>query len=331
MDNENELTQIITDEDHGENEEIQEMEAGGHLNVIPFHLIKIGNSSQQAANRFTNVIKEKNSKYYKQTYRAAWEQMPDFKGWLKGVKGQPTRAYCIYCDKTLHAHRLSLLKHTCTIRHQKAAQLNGNPTRQQVNLNVSMDSNMQTVIVNEEGILTEEDDSNELMQSQIIYTTQEEIEDAEIDHDTENERDNDEDSEGEEIVSGATTDNSASKKIQFANVAPISTHVIDTTRGAPVSGLSVSLYKLVDGRWTYINEGLTDPGGRFNNFIKRSNFTPGRYKLHYDVDRYFEAKRQESVYPFIEVVFDSSTMTRHHFPLLLSPNSYTTYRSTHDD
>lgn len=44
-------------------------------------------------------------------------------GWLRGVQGEPTRAYCTYCQKTLHAHRLSLLKHTCTIRHQKAAQL----------------------------------------------------------------------------------------------------------------------------------------------------------------------------------------------------------------
>lgn len=48
-----------------------------------------------------------------------------FVGWLRGVQGEPTRAYCTYCQKTLHAHRLSLLKHTCTIRHQKAAQIHG--------------------------------------------------------------------------------------------------------------------------------------------------------------------------------------------------------------
>lgn len=43
-------------------------------------------------------------------------------GWLKGVPGEPNRAYCLYCDKSLHAHCLSLLKHTCTIKHTKAAQ-----------------------------------------------------------------------------------------------------------------------------------------------------------------------------------------------------------------
>jgi hypothetical protein len=47
-----------------------------------------------------------------------------FSGWLKGVPGQPTRAYCSFCEKSLHAHRLSLLKHTCTLKHTKAAQKN---------------------------------------------------------------------------------------------------------------------------------------------------------------------------------------------------------------
>lgn len=34
---------------------------------------------------------------------------------------QSTRAYCLYCKKNLHAHRLSLLKHTCTMKHQRSA------------------------------------------------------------------------------------------------------------------------------------------------------------------------------------------------------------------
>lgn len=82
---------------------------------------------------------------------------------------------------------------------------------------------------------------------------------------------------------------------------PISTTVLDMTRGAPIMGLQVSLYKLIDGRWTYINEGLTNQEGVFQNFMDRVDFSTGRYKLHYDVDRFFENKKQESIYPFIEV------------------------------
>lgn len=76
---------------------------------------------------------------------------------------------------------------------------------------------------------------------------------------------------------------------------------MDTSKGQPICGLQVSLYKLIDGRWTYINEGVTSADGRFFNFLQRSDFSPGRYKLHYDVDRYFESRKQESMYPFIEV------------------------------
>lgn len=93
----------------------------------------------------------------------------------------------------------------------------------------------------------------------------------------------------------------ANQQTQAQPKSPISTHVLDTSRGMTVPGLQVSLYKLVDGRWTYINEGVTNSDGRFANFIERTDFTPGRYKLHFDVDRYFESRKQDSLYPFIEV------------------------------
>ncbi|XP_030765851.1 uncharacterized protein LOC115889890 isoform X2 [Sitophilus oryzae] len=321
MDSVTEVTHIIEEEEAQESEDLQDIESGSHINVIPLHLIKVSNRVQPTSEQFATVVRGKYSKYYKQTYRPAWEQMPDFKGWLRGVKGEPTRAYCIYCQKTLHAHRLSLLKHTCTIRHQKAAQLHGNPAPPK-SFNISMDDNIQTV-VNDENILTEEEDGD--LQPQIIYTTQEELEDIEQEQETENELDEEEDDYYGQNISTSVQENSVVKNQTM--VSPISTHVIDTTKGAPITGLSVSLYKLVDGRWTYINEGLTDTFGRFSDFIKSGNFSLGRYKLHYDVDKYFEAKKQESPFPFIEVVFDASSLTKHHFPLLLSPNSYTTYKS----
>lgn len=47
---------------------------------------------------------------------------------------------------------------------------------------------------------------------------------------------------------------------------------------------------------------LTNPDGRYTNFIQKADFTAGRYKLHFDVDRYFELRKLESLYPFIEVI-----------------------------
>lgn len=50
---------------------------------------------------------------------------------------------------------------------------------------------------------------------------------------------------------------------------PISTHVMDTSKGIPVSGLQVSLYKLMDGRWTFLNERYctTTFYNKFNLFV----------------------------------------------------------------
>jgi len=44
------------------------------------------------------------------------------------------------------------------------------------------------------------------------------------------------------------TRSNASKKLR------ISTYVMDNTKGLPINGLQVSLYKLMDGKWTFLNE-----------------------------------------------------------------------------
>lgn len=61
--------------------------------------------------------------------------------------------------------------------------------------------------------------------------------------------------------------------------------------------------------------------------MKKSQITAGRYKIHFDVDKYFTLRRIETMYPFIEIVFDVKNPTgNYHIPILLSPFSYTTYR-----
>ncbi|XP_019874376.1 uncharacterized protein LOC109602454 isoform X2 [Aethina tumida] len=284
------------------------------INVIPVQLVEPYESVILSSP--TNSSNISRGKYYKQTYRPAWEEMPDFKGWLRGVEGEPTRAYCIYCQKTLHAHRLSLLKHTCTLRHQKAAQL-FNVRKNKDNSNMEQEIH-QVLLQDTKDMITQEDIEGE--GETIVEYAETTMEDA----DQENEEIEDEE-DGEESVQF--------RKFQTNQLSiskpPISTHVIDTTRGSPVSGLQVSLYKLIDGRWTYINEGVTNTSGRFSQFLDRSDFTPGRYKLHYDVDRYFESRRQETLYPFIEVVFDSALYSDHyHIPMLLSPFGYSTYKGS---
>ncbi|XP_025263798.1 FK506-binding protein 5 isoform X2 [Camponotus floridanus] len=109
----------------------------------------------------------------------------------------------------------------------------------------------------------------------------------------------------------------------------ISTYVVDNTKGIPVSGLQVSLYKLMDGKWTFLNESNTNAEGYCVDLMEKVNCTIGRYKIHFDVDKYFTLRRIETMYPFVEIVFDVKNPNGHyHMPLLLSPFGYSTYRGT---
>jgi len=65
----------------------------------------------------------------------------------------------------------------------------------------------------------------------------------------------------------------------------------------------VYLYHKIDVPFLYHIYRLTNPDGRYTNFIQKADFTAGRYKLHFDVDRYFELRKLESLYPFIEVAY----------------------------
>ncbi|XP_075229560.1 uncharacterized protein LOC142329110 [Lycorma delicatula] len=75
-------------------------------------------------NSSSNYVKGSSTspRYYKQHYRKAWEQLPEFNGWLEAVPNNSSRAFCKICNKNLHAHRLTLLKHTASIKHMKRAQ-----------------------------------------------------------------------------------------------------------------------------------------------------------------------------------------------------------------
>lgn len=46
---------------------------------------------------------------------------------------------------------------------------------------------------------------------------------------------------------------------------------------------------------------VTDSLGQYSDFIQQKDANPGRYKLHFDIDRYFALRRHGCLYPFVEV------------------------------
>jgi len=104
----------------------------------------------------------------------------------------------------------------------------------------------------------------------------------------------------------------------------LSTHVLDTVRGAPAAHVSVTLVHVAGGN--VVAQGTTDADGRIASF---GDLSDGDYELRFAVRPYFETQGAASFYDEIPVRFRMKGDARHyHVPLLLSPWGYTTYRGS---
>jgi hydroxyisourate hydrolase len=106
----------------------------------------------------------------------------------------------------------------------------------------------------------------------------------------------------------------------------LSTHVLDTARGEPASGVPVTLEHHDGAGWVEVARGRTDADGRLRDWVPAQRFTAGRYRLVFDVEEYLG---EGAFFPVAVVVFQVSAPDRHHHvPLLLSPYGLTTYRGS---
>lgn len=107
----------------------------------------------------------------------------------------------------------------------------------------------------------------------------------------------------------------------------ISTHVLDTMRGAPAAGLGVALHRREpDGDWMEVGQAETDADGRVRALTDRE-LDAGEYRLEFDTRPYFERSGLGAFYPSVSVVFTFEG-GHLHVPLLLSAFGYTTYKGT---
>ena len=104
----------------------------------------------------------------------------------------------------------------------------------------------------------------------------------------------------------------------------ISTHVLDTERGVPASGVHVTLYRVDIGEAPIrMTQALTDGDGRVRDLLDRP-LQAGDYRLEFDV-----AHEDGSFFTKIAVdVRITDTSRSYHVPLLLAPFSMTTYRGS---
>ena len=114
------------------------------------------------------------------------------------------------------------------------------------------------------------------------------------------------------------------------NRLTISTHVLDTTRGAPAAGVSVSLWRL-DGTQRALPQGAgeTDADGRIGDLLD-GPLVAGTYRLTFEVAGYFKKKGDTAAFlSRVTLDVEVADVTRaYHVPLLVSPFSCASYRGS---
>lgn len=110
----------------------------------------------------------------------------------------------------------------------------------------------------------------------------------------------------------------------------LTTHVLDTARGMPASGLHVTLYKLDGEARVMVAQAITNDDGRTDTPIMgKDAFVLGDYELEFKAGDYLRANGLADT--FLDVVplrFKMTQDDHYHVPLLLSPFSFSTYRGS---
>ena len=109
-------------------------------------------------------------------------------------------------------------------------------------------------------------------------------------------------------------------------MSAITTHILDAVLGKPASDIVVRIEKQTSAGWIGLNESSTDHDGRCRDLCPDAS--SGAYRLTFAVGAYFEHRGRISIYPEVSIAFLVDGEHHYHIPLLLSDNSYTTYRGS---
>ena len=112
-------------------------------------------------------------------------------------------------------------------------------------------------------------------------------------------------------------------------MSPITTHILDTHRGCPASGVSLEL-RFFDGtKYSVLAKGVTNEDGRVADLLVGKTLQSGRYQMQFDTQGYHQSLGITGFYPEVVVTFEVQNIEQHyHIPLLLSPFGYSTYRGS---
>jgi 5-hydroxyisourate hydrolase len=113
----------------------------------------------------------------------------------------------------------------------------------------------------------------------------------------------------------------------------LSTHVLDTSRGAAAAGIVVQLDRVHGDERRLVTTAVTNADGRTDHPLVSGPIEPGIYELTFRAGDYF---RRHAIAlttpPFLDLIVIRVGLAdpdgHYHVPLLLSPYGYSTYRGT---
>jgi 5-hydroxyisourate hydrolase len=118
-------------------------------------------------------------------------------------------------------------------------------------------------------------------------------------------------------------------------LAGLTTHVLDVTRGGPAERVRIELYELAaEGEHTLVADVSTNADGRTDApLISARHARVGRFELVFHAGDYFRRQGVKTAEPpFLDLIplrFAIADPAAHyHVPLLVSPWSYSTYRGS---
>lgn len=112
----------------------------------------------------------------------------------------------------------------------------------------------------------------------------------------------------------------------------LTTHVLDTARGCPASGMRIVLYRLDPARQV-LADVVTNRDGRTDTpILPAGEFAPGIYELVFHVGDWLDARAAPGAAPRflgeVPIRFAMTEPEHYHVPLLVSPFGYSTYRGS---
>ena len=114
----------------------------------------------------------------------------------------------------------------------------------------------------------------------------------------------------------------------------LTTHVLDTARGLPAAGMTITLFRLQGDARVELAQYVTNADGRTDSpILPQGEFATGQYELLFAAGDYLHTTGQAGPEPLfldeVPIRFGISDPDSHyHVPLLLSPFSFSTYRGS---